>query len=133
MFLASAAFAADAVKDEKKAEPAKADAKVKAGDTKGEAKSTEKKADAKAKASDAKAKASDAKADAKSDEKKAATSKRFSGLSQEQGGPPHLALFFAYRPSARVKCDQLPRSAVIRGALTATPLGLCLRALWMAL
>ena len=53
MFLASAAFAADATKDEKKTEPAKADAK--------------------AKASDAKAKASDAKADAKSDEKKAVT------------------------------------------------------------
>jgi len=73
MFLASAAFAADATKDEKKTEPAKADAKAKASDTKGEAKSTEKKTDAKAKASDAKAKASDAKADAKSDEKKAAT------------------------------------------------------------
>ena len=66
MFLASAAFAADATKDEKKAEPAKADAKAKASDTKGEAKSTEKKADGKAKASGAKA-------DAKSDEKKAAT------------------------------------------------------------
>jgi hypothetical protein len=62
MFLASAAFAADATKDEKKTEPAKA----KASDTKGEAKSTEKKADGKAKASGAKA-------DAKSDEKKAAT------------------------------------------------------------
>ena len=57
MFLASAAFAADAVKDEKKAEPAKADAKAKSSDAK----------------ADAKAKASDAKADAKSDEKKAAT------------------------------------------------------------
>jgi hypothetical protein len=66
MFLASAAFAADATKDEKKTEPAKADAKAKASDTKGEAKSTEKKADGKAKASGAKA-------DAKSDEKKAAT------------------------------------------------------------
>ena len=51
MFLASAAFAADAVKEEKKAEPAKADAK--------------------AKSSDAKAKSTDAKGDAKSDEKKA--------------------------------------------------------------
>ena len=59
MFLASAAFAADPVKDEKKAEPAKADAKAKAGDTKGAAKS------------DAKAKGGDTKGDAKSDEKKA--------------------------------------------------------------
>jgi len=64
MFLASAAFAADPVKDEKKAESAKADAKAKSSDAK---------ADAKAKSSDAKAKSSDAKADAKSDEKKAAT------------------------------------------------------------
>ena len=58
MFLASAAFAAE-TKEEKKAEPAKADAKAKAGDTKGDAKS------------DAKAKAGDTKGDAKSDEKKA--------------------------------------------------------------
>ena len=44
MFLASAAFAADATKDEKKTEPAKADAKAKASGAKADAKSDEKKA-----------------------------------------------------------------------------------------
>ena len=44
MFLASAAFAADATKDEKKTEPATADAKAKASDAKADAKSDEKKA-----------------------------------------------------------------------------------------
>jgi|SRR5512132_2074223 hypothetical protein len=85
MFLASAAYAAD-TKEEKKAEPAKADAKAKAGDTKGDAKSAEKKADpakggekAKGEAKgDVKAseKAKDAKAGAMGEEKKAASTSK---------------------------------------------------------